>query len=79
MCEEKYRLVREYAAAASALSKIAAKLPRLHGEEFTTACAESEVARGECAKRWAALLSHKKGHDCDMNPAEPPNSACASA
>ena len=79
MCEEKYRLVREYAAAAMTLSKIAAKLRRLHGEEFTTACAESEVARGECAKCWAALVSHKDGHACDLHHADPPEAVRASA
>lgn len=79
MCEEKYRLVNEYAVAALALSKIAVKLRRLHGEEFATACAESEAARAECAKRWDALLSHKNVHACDGHNAEPPLAAHTTA
>jgi hypothetical protein len=79
MCEEKYRLVNEYATAALVLSKVALKLRRLHGEEFTTACAESEAARAECAKRWEALLSHKNVHACDTHHAEVPLAARATA
>jgi hypothetical protein len=70
MCEEKYRLVNEYSAAAMALSKRAVKLRRLHGEGFTKACAESEAARTECTKRWEALVSHKNSHACDSDHAE---------
>jgi hypothetical protein len=79
MCEEKYRLVNEYAVAAMALSKIAVKLRRLHGEGFTKACAESEAARAECAKRWEALLFHKNSHACDRDHAEPLHVVRASA
>jgi hypothetical protein len=65
MCQEKDRLVEEYAAAAKALCERALTLRRLQGEELITARAEFNATRAECAEAKQALLRHKANHDCN--------------
>jgi hypothetical protein len=64
VCEEKHRLVVEYAATAKSLSKAVAKLRGLTGIEFKEVLAGSEAARVECAKARKALFRHKAEHGC---------------
>jgi len=63
MCEEKCRLVNEYVAAATALSRAALKLRGLHREELTQARTESDAARTECNRAREALLRHEIDHE----------------
>jgi hypothetical protein len=65
MCEEKHRLVKEYAAAAKVFSKVAFKLQGLTGEELKNALEASEAARLECGNARDALLRHKTEHRCN--------------
>ncbi len=68
MCEERYRLVNEYVAAAKVLSRAALKRLALHGEEFVRARAESDAARTECDRARAALLRHEIDHEGCAGP-----------
>jgi hypothetical protein len=62
MCEERYRLVNEYVAAARSLARAAAHLRRLHGEELTQARIDSDAARTKCNETREALLGHETNH-----------------
>jgi len=62
MCEERYRLVNEYAAAAQSLAHAAVPLRRLHGEALAQARIDFEVARTKCNKTKVALLRHETNH-----------------
>jgi hypothetical protein len=83
MCEEKYRLVKEYATAAKSLAEMAFKLRRLHGdgEEFKKARADYESARAECGQAREALRRHKTDHPCNGPLKEPAEAraACGSS
>jgi hypothetical protein len=68
MCEEKCRLVNEYVAAATALSRAALKLRGLHWEELTEARTESDAARTERDRARKALLRHETDHEGCAGP-----------
>jgi hypothetical protein len=65
MCEEKYRLVKDYEASAKSLAALAVRLNRLHGQESVEAHAEFESARIECVRTRGALQQHKQDHGCN--------------
>lgn len=64
MCEERYRLINEYVAAATFLSRAAIKLRGQHWEELTPARRAYAAARAECAMARTALQRHKINHGC---------------
>jgi hypothetical protein len=68
MCEERYRLVNEYAAKAVILPKAALKLLSLNGEELNQARREFGAARSECNTAKEALLRHKTHHEGCTGP-----------
>jgi len=68
MCEERYRLVNEYAASAAILSRAAQKLRGRHGEEFSQARTEFGAARIECNIAKESLLRHETDHDGCSGP-----------
>jgi hypothetical protein len=68
MCEERYRLVNQYAASAATLSKAAQKLRGLHGEEFSQARIEFGAARSECNIARESLLRHETDHEGCSEP-----------
>jgi hypothetical protein len=64
ICEEKNRLVMEYAAASRSVARAARKLNGLRAEEFKNALAQSKAARAACSKARLALRRHQKEHGC---------------
>lgn len=68
MCEERYRLVNGYVAAATVLSRAALNLRGLHWEELTQARTESDAARTECDRAREALLQHEIDHEGCAGP-----------
>jgi F0F1-type ATP synthase membrane subunit b/b' len=68
MCEERYRLISEYVAAAKALSRAALRLRGRRWEELTEARAESDAARTECNIAREALLRHEIDHEGCAGP-----------
>jgi len=59
VCEEKMRLLAEYAAATSVVFTAAATLQLKTGAEFRTGLKASKEARAKCAKARLALRDHK--------------------
>ena len=68
MCEERYRLINEYAARATALSRAAQSLWGLRGEERSQARRDFGAARNECNSAREALLRHKTDHEGCTGP-----------
>ena len=68
MCEEKCRLVNEYVAAATALSKAAIKPRVIHWEERTQAQTEYDAASTQCNNAKEVLLRHETDHEGCAGP-----------
>jgi len=68
MCEERHRLVNEYAAAARSFVRAAAYLRRLHEKDLTEARVDFNAARTECDKAREALLRHETDHEGCTGP-----------
>jgi hypothetical protein len=64
VCEEKIRLIEEYAAATSAVFRAVTELRLKTGSQFRKTLATSETARAECGKARRALRDHVFRHRC---------------
>ena len=68
MCEERYRLVNEYSAAARSLARAAAQLRGLYGEELTQTRIDYEAMHAKCNETKEELLRHETGHEGCYGP-----------
>jgi len=64
VCDEKVRLVSEYAATTERYAIAVGKLRVTTGKEFDKALIASEAARAECSKARRAIQEHRIQHHC---------------